>query len=461
MAMRQNFLYSDPAIAATAQNLGTMIFGNPDDQEARELRRAQAGLARANTIKAQQEAEAARAAATARAGLGGVFRNILFDDTAGPPTAEGVGPAPVRVAPDVSRARAATALGDVAQAYPDKPGNLGDVMRTILALSGDDALARSGMVAGGATPGENFALTPERADAISARDAAESQSQAIAVENIRSGDRRYAADARASAPKKFKMGGKDLGEVEARVAETLGVDLNAFTEGIAQLPSEQQSAIYGAIRQGWDESEGNIAGAVERGVGAARQFFQTTPAEPAGLGNLFGMFADGPSIAPRAQPEAPTTGGGNKMPPLGTEVVGRTPEGRPIIKNPDGSFSSERTITIGVDGGFLNIPTMFGGKEVSPDEAVEIMRRNNWVDPETGRKMTLFPDEAAALAAASQRSNSLGRNGRPAPAPAAPPAAAPASVPPPAQRKKGTIYQTPKGPMIWTGTGWKPAGPNA
>lgn len=31
-----------------------------------------------------------------------------------------------------------------------------------------------------------------------------------------------------------------------------------------------------------------------------------------------------------------------------------------------------------------------------------------------------------------------------------------ASVPPPAQRVKGQTYNTPKGPMIWTGTGWVP-----
>ena len=32
-----------------------------------------------------------------------------------------------------------------------------------------------------------------------------------------------------------------------------------------------------------------------------------------------------------------------------------------------------------------------------------------------------------------------------------------AAVPPPDQRKANAVYQTPKGPMMWTGTGWKPA----
>ena len=42
--------------------------------------------------------------------------------------------------------------------------------------------------------------------------------------------------------------------------------------------------------------------------------------------------------------------------------------------------------------------------------------------------------------------------GNPAPAPQVPPAPADAS-----QRAAGQIYQTPKGPMTWTGTGWMPA----
>ena len=44
--------------------------------------------------------------------------------------------------------------------------------------------------------------------------------------------------------------------------------------------------------------------------------------------------------------------------------------------------------------------------------------------------------------------------------PQAAPAQAPqasAAVPPPAQRQRGQVYDTPKGPMTWTGTGWVPA----
>ena len=36
-------------------------------------------------------------------------------------------------------------------------------------------------------------------------------------------------------------------------------------------------------------------------------------------------------------------------------------------------------------------------------------------------------------------------------------AAASGGIPAPAQREVGKTYNTPKGPMIWRGTGWEPA----
>ena len=42
--------------------------------------------------------------------------------------------------------------------------------------------------------------------------------------------------------------------------------------------------------------------------------------------------------------------------PLTNEIVGQTSEGRNVFRNEDGSVSSERSITVGVDGKFYNIP---------------------------------------------------------------------------------------------------------
>ena len=90
--------------------------------------------------------------------------------------------------------------------------------------------------------------------------------------------------------------------------------------------------------------------------------------------------------------------------PLGTEIVGYLPSGRPIIKNDDGSFSTERTRTIEVDGKWVNIPTMFDGREVSEDEAFEIMRENGFRDPETGKRPKKFSTKEKAIKAAESGS---------------------------------------------------------
>lgn len=92
---------------------------------------------------------------------------------------------------------------------------------------------------------------------------------------------------------------------------------------------------------------------------------------------------------------------------FGPGDAGRTTDGRPIVKNPDGSVSTERTMTVEVDGKHYNIPTMYGGKEVSPDEAFQIARQNNFTDKETGKAFTAYTSQQEAEAAAQARSAAL------------------------------------------------------
>lgn len=127
-----------------------------------------------------------------------------------------------------------------------------------------------------------------------------------------------------------------------------------------------------------------------------------------------GNQQDGTGAAPTQQPDpqAPVTLAPDATVPLekkglgelGTEIIGKTDEGRPIVKNPDGSVSTERTTTLQIDGKWTNIPTMYGGKEVSDEEAVAIIKKNGMVDPETGRKMPTFDSMQEAEAAARKRS---------------------------------------------------------
>lgn len=93
--------------------------------------------------------------------------------------------------------------------------------------------------------------------------------------------------------------------------------------------------------------------------------------------------------------------------PLGETIVGHTKEGRPIVRNPDGTVSTERTETIELDGHFLNIPTMFGGKAVSVDEAIAILRKAGWKDPDTKQPIRRFGSLQEAVRAAESRTKAL------------------------------------------------------
>lgn len=78
-------------------------------------------------------------------------------------------------------------------------------------------------------------------------------------------------------------------------------------------------------------------------------------------------------------------------------------EGKPIVLNPDGSWSHERAIGVELGGKHMNIPTMFGGKQVSPQTAIEILRKNKWVDPDNGQPIKTFDSRGDADAAAKAK----------------------------------------------------------
>lgn len=99
-----------------------------------------------------------------------------------------------------------------------------------------------------------------------------------------------------------------------------------------------------------------------------------------------------------------------EMPASTGEIIGTTDEGRPQVANEDGSISTERTITVDIDGGWYNIPTMYGGKVLSDEEARKIAIDNGLTDPETGRSFDAFSTVDEAVAAAQARSNDLGGN---------------------------------------------------
>ena len=62
---------------------------------------------------------------------------------------------------------------------------------------------------------------------------------------------------------------------------------------------------------------------------------------------------------------------------------------RPVVRNPDGSISTVRSITIGQDGRAVLIPTVVGGRVVSNEAAIQHFQK-------TGQHLGIFSDEASA-----------------------------------------------------------------
>ena len=94
------------------------------------------------------------------------------------------------------------------------------------------------------------------------------------------------------------------------------------------------------------------------------------------------------------------------LPKNNMQTAQMTPEqvavNKPRIQNQNGSFSTERTITIGVDGGFINIPTIVNGRQLSHQEAIRNVDRS---------KISQYPRYrtiAEAVKAAKERSDQIG-----------------------------------------------------
>nr|WP_321980134.1 cell wall hydrolase [uncultured Cohaesibacter sp.] len=125
----------------------------------------------------------------------------------------------------------------------------------------------------------------------------------------------------------------------------------------------------------------------------------------------FDTLQDMPVYNPAQEPAQGLAAIDDMMPQSTGDLYGFTPEGRQIIGNEDGSFSTERTITVTdprINGGQpTNIPTMYGGQIVDDAMAADIITNSGGVDPDTGRALEGYPSIAAAERAAQQRSSSL------------------------------------------------------
>ena len=73
------------------------------------------------------------------------------------------------------------------------------------------------------------------------------------------------------------------------------------------------------------------------------------------------------------------------------------------IQNPDGTVSTEKTITTKIDDAWMNIPTIVDGKEVSEEKAIEDFKAG--VNPAVG----VFQSQREAEKAAESRTDEIGR----------------------------------------------------
>jgi hypothetical protein len=99
-------------------------------------------------------------------------------------------------------------------------------------------------------------------------------------------------------------------------------------------------------------------------------------------------------LPPSTGPYGPMGGGVNIGTPLDYN--------RPKIDNKDGSFSTERTITLPLNGRWYNVPTMANGQPLTPEET-EFAFTQGWL-PHVGEFSTV--DEA--IRSASARSKYIG-----------------------------------------------------
>jgi hypothetical protein len=186
----------DPGFAIAADNLGTALFGNPALALEQARGQAQIGAwesqaeqnrAQAGYYGAQTEGERQRNAVTAglpelMARFAGSFQQ--------PPAA------PMQGAPAAVPGMDATSLGGIlaAAAMMQEGKGIDEILGVLPAYLGTDEQARRALVGRGVTPGKEFALTPERADAVAQQGYDAERAKATGVANIQAGASMYGAD---------------------------------------------------------------------------------------------------------------------------------------------------------------------------------------------------------------------------------------------------------------------------
>lgn len=420
MPMGSNAYYGDVNLNDGIKSLGTAIFGDPNTMGRNVMWANQAAYDRA---RAEQEAEKNRRAAESQkalATLGDVINEAIYYTAPGPNLDGSAGVRTMRSQDDVL-AQMPRLAGQAALAYPNKSDAMGEIFRTVAAMTGYDDLGRRGLVATGHQPNKDFAMDIPRADAISARDAEEQRAREVELEEMR------------------QVGAKERTRMTNETSRLNNADTNATSSRNSQRTDDRSLAIVFSGK--YDENGQPIYVYAQKAQAAG----QRAPT-PAG-----------------AQPKTAKGTKMSKIAPKDLETINEQIAAQMGVSTKDvATLLSQMPAE---DRALYNeaIAAGWGSGEESGNAAGAIAEGVRFLSGKTemqnsGGISGLFG------------STELGVKKPPAapvvtPPPVASPAAQPAAgaMPPaprnPADRKANTVYDTPKGPMFWTGTGWKPVVP--
>lgn len=396
MPIGANMFYSDPNIGRIAGNLATAIYGDPEARAKRGLYDAQ--IENYGAEAAKNRAEAGKHDAETRGlGITNNARTNLGRALAG-------FSAPIAgETPQQTMDRNAPAVAEFMQAFPGSAEQGAAALKThlssIFGLGGNDDMARS-LVLDGKMPDQNFSPTTQRADEVAGRNSDLRTGEELAVHGL---------DNRASMGRAI------------------------YTEG-------QQNN-----RNASDEA------------GRNRRFYDTPINAP----------ANSTVFLPPTNPNAQT---------MGPRLYGRTDTNAQNRVPPEVSGAN-------LDDVVLTAAQMVGGTKdvggkpdladgflaaLSKDPAKLAQARIVAADTLQKTRNVAQAAQAFMQAMGLQQGSTLQNvsNGNPftsdmqivppvGATPAASQQAAPQPAPPPQQRQPGQVYQTPRGPMTWTGTGWR------
>lgn len=202
MPTRPSPYYTPQGYDDLGSSLATALFGNPELAARQRQAQADAELRRAQTEEATQhgnyyqtQADAGTITNNANRGLPETFAGFAPQPV--PPTPlPGAGalgrPDVLHVDPQQFRANLPGLFAQLIQG--GHAAQVDGISRALGAFSGDDGLARAGLIAGGASPTKDFAITSDRADQIAANTAAQDRKTKFGVADIAAGASRYGAD---------------------------------------------------------------------------------------------------------------------------------------------------------------------------------------------------------------------------------------------------------------------------